>query len=156
MAITRNEQRIYKLVEDKKKYSVSALDKLIKAGANINAVADDDIENSWSFAVDLMYMADKDIDKFEMLKCFCNNGFDLKRFAKDIILNYEFISFKTTDVIEMTDYILDRIDTSLDFSDVIEDLEMECSFLAEDDYYAKRLSLYKEVLGKLQNYQTQR
>lgn len=113
---------------------VERVDLLLKSGANVNAQEDEEVENGHvldSLFQSILYNYNKESksDLLEILKCFIDNGLDLKKYGNSIISDFHYIHDKRQKAYEMTKIILNEFKEKIDVEVAKDGIGIEVSWL---------------------------
>ena len=143
MTFNEKEQEIIEQVKENR-IDISRIDYLLKNGANVNASngVDEDLYHGCLFSECIYEALTNDINIFELLKCFVNNGLDLIKYGGSIIGDLH-ATFTNNDIIGIIKYILDNAKARINVDYGIKIFRLESDYLSDDFAYYKNL-IYKE------------
>lgn len=153
MNFNDKEREILELVHNNN-VDIEKINNLFKEGANANAsngiVEDEYIGNLFSECI--FEALPNDINIFELLKCFVQNGLDLDKYGNSIIGDLH-ATFVNNDIIEIVKYILDNVSKKINVEYAIEMFRLEAEYLSDDfSIYDEKANLVDTVAFMLEEY----
>lgn len=154
MALNKLENEILKQV-NKKNIDIVKVNELFKKGVNPNALSDDEVETydtctyySTFFSECIFESQEKTPDLLPLLKCFVENGLDVKKYGPSIIGDFHFI-YENSDLYEMTKYMLNNMDKGNCVDQALKGIGMEESYYnccQHDDTASNELASIYEII----------
>ena len=153
MNFNDKEREILELVHNNN-VDIEKINNLFKEGANANAsngiVEDEYIGNLFSECI--FEALPNDINIFELLKCFVQNGLDLDKYGNSIIGDLH-ATFVNNDIIEIVKYILDNVSKKINVEYAIEMFRLEAEYLSDDfSIYDEKANLVDTVAFMIGKY----
>lgn len=148
-----NREIINKVANSKKIINLEEIQKLINMGADLNE-SDELFENFGGFYCECLDECDSNINTLPLLKLFVKNGFNIDKFASNILQDYRFFDRERKDVVEVAKYILNTCKNKVNVEDALEAISIETSnknCSEKNDFGSNLLYILYEVLDRYKN-----